>query len=195
MADTKNVGRVIWITGLSGAGKTTLLRCINFLSPSDGVVNALDRAYLQNKWVDANVATAAVGGTNLGTLAFEGNAAVDFDGAPVVIENLVGGGAITGGTGYTITGSITIEVGEDGAIVPFVFDGPVTIGEGVVLNIVGAANLPKEKVVFLSVSNGAISGKIASVAADDGKAATASKSSGTSYCVNKGKPGLTVVIR
>lgn len=153
------------------------------------------RSYLQNKWVDANVATAAVGGTSIGTLALEDNASTDFDGAPVVIENLVGGGAITGGTGYTITDSITIEVGEDGAIVPFSFDGPVTIGEGVVLNVTGAANLPKEKVVFLSVSNGAISGKIASVAADDGKAATASKSSGTSYCVTKGKPGLTVVIR
>ncbi|MBQ3808415.1 MAG: hypothetical protein II840_10725 [Kiritimatiellae bacterium] len=153
------------------------------------------RSYLQNKWVDANMATAAVGATGVATLVLAENAAVDFDGAPVVIENLVGGGAITGGTGYTITGSITIEVGEDGAIVPFAFDGPVTIGEGVVLNVVGAENLLKEKVVFLSVSNGAISGKIASVAADDGKAATASKSSGTSYCVNKGKLGLCVVLR
>ena len=94
-----------------------------------------------------------------------------------------------------VISSITIEVGEDGAIVPFAFDGPVTIDEGVVLNVVGAENLLKEKVVFLSVSNGAISGKIASVAADDGKAATASKSSGTSYCVNKGKLGLCVVLR
>ena len=153
------------------------------------------KAYLQNKWVDANVATAAVGATGVATLALAEDATVDFDSAPVVIENLVGGGAITGGTGYTITRSITIEVGEDGAIVPFAFDGPVTIGEGVVLNIVGAANLSKEKVVFLSVSNGAISGKIASVAADDGKAATASKSSGMSYCVNKGKLGLSVVLR
>jgi len=153
------------------------------------------RSYLQNKWVDASVETAVVGGTSIGTLALEDNASTDFDGAPVVIENLVGGGAITGGTGYTITGSITIEVGEDGDIVPFAFDGPVTIGEGVVLKIVGAVNLPKEKVEFLSVSNGAISGKIASVAADNGKAATASKSSGTSYCVNKGKIGLSVVIR
>ena len=153
------------------------------------------RSYLQNKWVDSSVETAAVGETGVATLALAENAAVDFDGAPVVIENLVGGGAITGGTGYTITGSITIEVGEDGAIVPFAFDGPVTIGEGVVLNVVGAANLSKEKVVFLSVSNGAISGKIASVAADDGKAATASKSSGMSYCVNKGKLGLSVVLR
>jgi autotransporter-associated beta strand protein len=153
------------------------------------------KAYLQNKWVDSSVETAAVGETGVATLALAENAAVDFDGAPVVIENLVGGGAIIGGTGYTITGSITIEVGEAGAIVPFAFDGPVTIGEGVVLNIVGAANLSKEKVVFLSVSNGAISGKIASVTADDGKAATASKSSGTSYCVNKGKLGLSVVLR
>lgn len=153
------------------------------------------RSYLQNKWVDSSVETAAVGGTSIGTLALGDNASADFDGAPVVIENLVGGGAITGGTGYTITGSITIEVGEDGAIVPFSFDGPVTIGEGVVLNVIGAVNLLKEKVVFLSVANGAISGKIASVAADDGKVATASKSSGTSYCVNKGKLGLSVVLR
>ena len=153
------------------------------------------RSYLQNKWVDSSVETADVGATDIATLTLAENAAVDFDGAPVVIENLVGGGAITGGTGYTITGSITIEVGEDGAIVPFAFDGPVTIGEGVVLNVVGAVNLSKEKVVFLSVSNGAISGKIASVAADDGKAATASKSSGTSYCVNKGKLGFSVVVR
>jgi len=153
------------------------------------------RAYLQNKWVDANVATAAVGGTNLGTLAFEGNASVDFDGAPVVIENLVGGGAITGGTGYTITRSITIEVGENGAIVPFAFDGPVRIGEGVVLNVVGAENLLKEKVEFLSVSNGAISGKIASVAADDGKAASAVKTGGTSYGVIKGTIGFAVFFR
>lgn len=153
------------------------------------------KAYLQNKWVDSSVETAAVGETGVATLALAENAAVDFDGAPVVIENLVGGGAITGGTGYTITGSITIQVGENGAIVPFSFDGPVTIGEGVVLNVVGAENLLKQKVVFLSVSNGAISGKIASVTADDGKAATASKSSGTSYCVNKGKLGLSVVLR
>ena len=161
----------------------------------ENVELAAIRSYLQNKWVDSSVETAAVGETGVATLALAENAAVDFDGAPVVIENLVGGGAITGGTGYTITGSITIEVGEDGAIVPFSFDGPVTIGEGVVLNVVGAANLSKEKVVFLSVANGAISGKIASVAADDGKAATASKSSGMSYCVNKGKLGLSVVLR
>ena len=153
------------------------------------------KAYLQNKWVDANVATAAVGETGVATLALAENAAVDFDGAPVVIENLVGGGAITGGTGYTITGSITIEVGEDGAIVPAVFDGPVTIGEGVVLKVVGATNLLKEKVVFLSVSNGAISGKIASVAADDGKAASAVKTGGTSYGVIKGTIGFAVFFR
>ncbi len=153
------------------------------------------KAYLQNKWVDANVATAAVGETDIATLTLADNAVVDFDDAPVVIENLAGGGAITGGTGYTITGSITIEVGEDGDIVPFAFDGPVTIGENVVLNVAGAANLLKEEVVFLSVSNGAISGKIASVAADDEKAATALKSGGTSYCVTKGKIGLSVVIR
>ncbi len=153
------------------------------------------KAYLQNKWVDANVATAAVGETGVATLALAENAAVDFDGAPVVIENLVGGGAITGGTGYTITGSITIEVGEDGAIVPAVFDGPVTIGEGVVLNIVGAVNLLKEKVVFLSVSNGAISGKIASASADDGKAASAVKTGGTSYGVIKGTIGFAVFFR
>ena len=153
------------------------------------------RSYLQNKWVDSSVETAAVGGTSIGTLALGDNASADFDGAPVVIENLVGGGAITGGTGYTITGSITIEVGEDGAIVPAVFDGPVTIGEGVVLNIVGAVNLLKEKVVFLSVSNGAISGKIASVAADDGKAASAVKTGGTSYGVIKGTIGFAVFFR
>ena len=153
------------------------------------------RAYLQNKWVDANVATAAVGETGVATLALAENAAVDFDGAPVVIENLVGGGAITGGTSYTITGSITIEVGEDGTIVPAVFDGPVTIGENVVLNVTGAENLLKEKVVFLSVSNGAISGKIASVAADDGKAASAVKTGGTSYGVIKGTIGFAVFFR
>ena len=154
------------------------------------------RAYLQKKWVDSSVETADIGATGIATLTLTDNAAVDFDGAPVEIENLVGGGTLTGGDGYTITGSITIEVGEDGAIVPFEFDGPVTIGEGVVLNITGAEYLLNENVPFLTVPNGAtITGKIASVVADNGQTATASRFGRTSYIVHRGKSGFSVILR
>ena len=154
------------------------------------------RSYLQNKWVDSSIETADVGATGIATLTLTDNAAVDFDGAPVEIENLVGGGTLTGGDGYTITGSITIEVGEDGAIVPFEFDGPVTIGEGVVLNITGAEYLLNENVPFLTVPNGAtITGKIASVVADNGQTATASRFGRTSYIVHRGKSGFSVILR
>ena len=154
------------------------------------------RAYLQKKWVDSSVETADIGATGIATLTLTDNAAVDFDGAPVVIENLVGGGTLTGGDGYTITDSITIEVGEDGAIVPFAFDGPVTIGEGVVLNITGAEYLLNENVPFLTVPNGAtITGKIASVVADNGQTATASRFGRTSYIVHRGKSGFSVILR